>query len=70
MVSFMDKGLPIIDFAGASDEALARQLDAAFGHMGFCYFKGIGVDPAVVKGVFEASRCFHALPRSAKDTSP
>ena len=42
----MDKGLPVIDFAGASDEALARQLDQAFTDIGFCYFKDIGVDPA------------------------
>ncbi len=63
----MDKGLPIIDFAGARDEALAHQLDSAFSEIGFCYFKGIGVDPAVVKGVFAASQRFHALPRAAKD---
>ena len=46
--------LPVIDFAGASDEALARQLDQAFTDIGFCYFSGIGVDPALVDGVFEA----------------
>src|SRR5207248_717320 len=67
MVASMDKGLPIIDFTGASDEMLALELDAAFSEIGFCYFKGIGVDPAVVNGVFEASRRFHALPRAAKD---
>ena len=38
--------LPIIDFAGASDETVARQLDQAFTDIGFCYFKGIGVDRA------------------------
>ena len=59
--------LPIIDFAGASDETLARQLDQAFTDIGFCYFKGIGVSQAVVDGVFEASRRFHAMPRAAKD---
>ena len=59
--------LPVIDFAGASDEALARQLDQAFTDKGFCYFKGIGVQPALVDGVFEASRRFHAEPRAAKD---
>ena len=62
MVQAMDKGLPIIDFAGASDEALARQLDSAFSDIGFCYFRGIGVDPAAgrrrVRGVA-------ALPRPA-----
>jgi isopenicillin N synthase-like dioxygenase len=62
-----DNALPIIDFAGAGDEAIAAQLDAAFSGIGFCYFRGIGVDPALVDGVFTASRRFHALPRSAKD---
>src|SRR5260370_6235041 len=67
MVPPMDKGLPIIDFAGASDETLARQLDSAFSEIGFCYFKGIGVEPAVVNGVFAASQRFHALPRAAQE---
>jgi isopenicillin N synthase-like dioxygenase len=59
--------LPIIDFAVASEATLARQLDEAFSQIGFCYFKGIGVDPAVVDGVFDASRRFHAQPRVAKE---
>lgn len=59
--------LPILDFAAASDATLARQLDEAFSQIGFCYFKGIGVDPTVVDGVFEASRRFHAQPRAAKE---
>jgi len=59
--------LPVIDFSGASDETLARQLDQAFTGIGFCYFRGIGVAPALVDGVFEASRRFHAQPRAAKD---
>jgi isopenicillin N synthase-like dioxygenase len=62
-----DPALPIIDFAIADDRSLARQLDAAFTGIGFCYLRGIGVDPAVVEGVFAASRHFHALPRPAKD---
>ena len=59
--------LPIIRFAGADDASLARQLDSAFSNIGFCYFSEIGVDPALVEGVFEASKRFHALPRAAKD---
>ena len=59
--------LPIVDFAGASDQALARQLDQAFTDIGFCYFRGIGVDQSLVDGVFEASRRFHALPRADKE---
>ena len=38
-----DPSLPVIDIAGVSDEALARQLDSAFTATGFCYFKDIGV---------------------------
>ena len=63
-----DQALPVIQFAGASDEGLARQLDATFTATGFCYFSDIGVDPAIVDGVFEASQRFHALPLQAKDT--
>jgi isopenicillin N synthase-like dioxygenase len=59
--------LPVIDFTNAADDALARQLDKAFTDIGFCYFKGIGVDQTLVDGVFEASRRFHAQPRAAKD---
>ncbi|HEX2939953.1 MAG TPA: 2OG-Fe(II) oxygenase family protein [Rhodopila sp.] len=59
--------LPIIRFAEASEATLAKQLDAAFSNIGFCYFADIGVDNALVEGVFDASRRFHALPRPAKD---
>src|SRR5882724_8780912 len=61
------QSLPIIAFAGRSEEMLARQLDQAFSDIGFCYFSDIGVDPAVVERVFAASRCFHAQARAAKD---
>jgi isopenicillin N synthase-like dioxygenase len=64
----VDRLLPVIDFAGASDELLARQLDTAFIGPGFCYFSNIGVDPALVDAVFAASLRFHALPREAKNT--
>jgi isopenicillin N synthase-like dioxygenase len=59
--------LPIISFANTQDEAIARQLDAAFTETGFCYITEIGVDKTLVDGVFEASRRFHAQPRAAKD---
>ena len=61
------QSLPVIAFAGQSEEALARQLDQAFSDIGFCYFSEIGVDPALVDGVFAASRRFHAQPRAIKD---
>jgi isopenicillin N synthase-like dioxygenase len=59
--------LPVLRFAGVSEAVLARQLDAAFSTIGFCYFSDIGIDPALVEGVFAASRRFHAQPRPAKD---
>lgn len=61
------QALPVIHFDGASDEALARQLDAAFTGIGFCYLRDVGIEPALVEGVFAASRRFHALPEKAKD---
>jgi isopenicillin N synthase-like dioxygenase len=61
------QALPVIQFDGASETSLARQFDAAFTGTGFCYVSDIGVDSALVEGVFEASRRFHALPREAKD---
>jgi isopenicillin N synthase-like dioxygenase len=61
------ESLPVIAFAGRSEEVLARQLDQAFSDIGFCYFSEIGVDLALVDGVFAASRRFHAQPRAAKD---
>ena len=58
--------LPIIDFEAADDSRLGRQLDAAFTGIGFCYFRGIGVDESLREGVFAASRRFHAMPAAAK----
>jgi isopenicillin N synthase-like dioxygenase len=66
-VAVREPTLPVIRFAGAGEEALARQLDAAFADIGFCYFADIGVDSALVEGVFAASRRFHAQPRAVKD---
>ena len=59
--------LPIIDFAGADAATLAKALDKAFSEIGFCYFRSIGVDQALVDGAFGASRRFHAQSREAKD---
>lgn len=63
--------LPIVDFAGlgtsdAADRALARALDTIFSGIGFCYFRNIGVAPALVDGLFAASSRFHAQPEAAK----
>jgi isopenicillin N synthase-like dioxygenase len=63
-------GLPVIDLAGlpatAADASIAHALDDAFRGVGFCYFINTGIDPAVVDGVFAASRRFHALPPETK----
>ena len=62
--------LPIVDMAGlgdpAGEAAIARQLDDAFSRIGFCYFTNIGVSQALVDGVFEQSRRFHAQDAGAK----
>ncbi len=58
--------LPIIDFADVNSTTLARQLDAAFTGIGFCYFRDIGVDKTLRDAVFAASRSFHALPHATK----
>lgn len=63
--------LPVIDFGDlgrspAADLALARQLDATFSALGFCYFRNIGVDAGLVDGLLAASRRFHELPDSSK----
>jgi isopenicillin N synthase-like dioxygenase len=63
----IEDALSVIQVEGVSDRLLADQLDAAFTGTGFCYLRNIGVDAAVVEGVFDASRRFHALPRVAKD---
>jgi isopenicillin N synthase-like dioxygenase len=59
--------LPVNRFSGPSDEALARQFDAAFTGTGFCYITDIYVDTELVDGVFDSSRRFQALSREAKD---
>ncbi len=64
------QNLPVIDMVGMGDPAgeavIARQLDDAFSRIGFCYFVNIGVDQALVDGVFAQSRRFHTLPEPAK----
>jgi isopenicillin N synthase-like dioxygenase len=63
--------LPIIDMAPlghdpSAEAAIARELDAIFSTLGFCYFANIGVDPGLTQAVFDASRRFHAQPMEAK----
>ncbi len=58
--------LPIIDFDGADDGSIARELDEAFSRIGFCYFRDIGISDELVRGLFAASARFHALPDADK----
>lgn len=63
--------LPVIDLdglkpGGARRPAIARELDAAFREIGFCYIANSGIDPALTEACFAASRAFHALPDTAK----
>ena len=63
--------LPIIDmsrlgYGVAGEAAVARDLDAAFAGIGFCYFRDIGIGQEVVDRLFTASRAFHAQPDAAK----
>ncbi len=59
--------LPVIRFGESSEDMLARQFDAAFSGIGFCYLSDIGVPAELVDAVFAASRRFHAQSRAAKD---
>lgn len=62
--------LPVIDLGGlgtpARDAAIARELDAAFGGIGFAYFANTPISQAQQDAIFAASRAFHALPMDAK----
>ena len=60
--------IPVIDVSDlqqAPDHLLGEILHAYSKH-GFAYIAGHGIDPALIDGVFQASRQFHALPREAK----
>lgn len=66
------EGLPILDLAQFDyDEAgagrIARELDRTFREIGFCYIANTGVAPALIDGVFAASRRFHAQNPAAKN---
>lgn len=60
--------IPVIDVVNLADadDSLHQQIRHAYSEHGFAYIAGHGIDPALIDGVFEASRRFHALPRAAK----
>lgn len=67
-----EANLPVIDLGGlrtgdATDTAtVAKALGDAARTSGFFYITNHGVDPALIKGVFDASREFHEKSRSFK----
>ena len=56
--------IPIIDVGSINLEissALLSSFYEAYHHLGFGYIINHGIDPALMKSVFEVSRRFHAL---------
>ncbi len=64
------ESLPIIDLGGLGtadgDAVIAREMDAAFGGLGFAYFANTPVYAAQQEAIFAASHRFHALPEASK----
>lgn len=58
--------IPVVDL-GEAEGAIAAALDDAYRRVGFCHVVNHGVPDDVVGAVFEVTRRFHALPRSAKE---
>ncbi|WP_270933720.1 isopenicillin N synthase family dioxygenase [Falsiroseomonas oryzae] len=62
--------LPVVDLKGLGtpegDAAIARELDDAFGGIGFAYFANTPISQAQQDAIFAASRAFHALPDADK----
>lgn len=56
--------VPVIDMTDAA--ALPGAFARAYGELGFGYVVGHGLDPAMLRAVFDASHRFHALPLAAK----
>ncbi|MBX9596794.1 MAG: hypothetical protein K2X46_20695 [Roseomonas sp.] len=62
--------LPLVDLSALGtrdgDVAIAKELDAAFGGIGFAYFANTPISLAQQDAIVAASRAFHALPDAAK----
>jgi isopenicillin N synthase-like dioxygenase len=64
--------IPVIDVGALIDgktdamTRLAGEFAQAYGTTGFGYIVNHGIDPALIRRVFDASARFHALPRHAK----
>ena len=59
--------LPTIDLASAEKEIVAA-LDSAFSEVGFCICNNAYLDPGIRESAFAASRAFHKLPESVKNS--
>jgi isopenicillin N synthase-like dioxygenase len=67
MTEFSD--IPVIDISGRHGPeraALAQRFVEVYATTGFGYIAGHDIPEALIDGVFEASRRFHALPHTAK----
>lgn len=68
MSEFTD--IPVLDLAplveGGDTSDLTLQFAEAYGQTGFGYVVNHGVDPALRKAIFAASKAFHALPEAEK----
>ncbi|MEZ7136768.1 MULTISPECIES: isopenicillin N synthase family oxygenase [Komagataeibacter] len=69
----MTHDIPVIDITrlrnGAPDErrAVARSIGQACRETGFFYITGHGVDPSMMRGVFDAAHALFALPDAQKE---
>ena len=59
--------LTTIDLASAEKEIVAA-LDSAFSEVGFCICNNAYLDPGIQESAFAASRAFHKLPESVKNS--
>ena len=67
----MIASIPVVDLSVLDEGADGRAIVAdavlsAYGHVGFAYLTGHGIEPELVNAVFAASSAFHALPLGDK----
>jgi isopenicillin N synthase-like dioxygenase len=59
--------ISVIDLA-QSPEKITQEFAAAYSTAGFAYIKNHGIAPSLIDAVFDASRQFHALPETTKQS--
>ena len=73
MRDMSDQRIPVVDLAASfsGDEAgfaaVAAEIDRAYRDVGFMYIGNHGIEAALIDGVFDASRRFHAQPLQDKE---